>query len=93
MARCDRSASHYLGSAPGQYVITDVGVDGEQRFLIAQRVEEALWARWSVRSCDYFSTTESSPRCPARSRMHCTSAAAAGDSVARRSKQTSALSR
>lgn len=41
----DQLFSHYLGSTPGQYVITDVGVDGEQRFLIAQRADEALWAR------------------------------------------------
>lgn len=41
----DQLFSHYLGSTPGRYVITDVGVDGEQRFLIAQRAEDALWAR------------------------------------------------
>lgn len=44
-AATDQIFSHYLGSAPGQYVITDVGVDGEQRFLIAQRADDALWAR------------------------------------------------
>ena len=44
-AATDQLFSHYLGSTPGQYVITDVGVDGEQRFLIAQRADEALWAR------------------------------------------------
>jgi hypothetical protein len=26
-------------------VITDVGVDGEERFLIAQRADDALWAQ------------------------------------------------
>ena len=41
----DQLFSHYLGSAPGRYVITDVGVDGEARFLIAQQADEALWAR------------------------------------------------
>lgn len=41
----DRIFSHYLGSTPGNYVITDVGVEGEQRFLIAQRVDETLWAQ------------------------------------------------
>ncbi|MBX3010595.1 MAG: hypothetical protein KF832_03770 [Caldilineaceae bacterium] len=44
-AATDQIFSHYLGSAPGQYVITDVGVDGDQRFLIAQQAEDALWAR------------------------------------------------
>ncbi len=39
----DQLFGHYLGSSPGQYVITDVGVDGEQRFLIAQRAHTALW--------------------------------------------------
>lgn len=41
----DQLFSHYLGSTPGRYVITDVGVDGEQRFLIAQRADDDLWAR------------------------------------------------
>lgn len=44
-AATDQIFGHYLGSTPGRYVITDVGVDGEQRFLIAQRAEAALWAR------------------------------------------------
>jgi predicted GNAT superfamily acetyltransferase len=44
-AATDQLFSHYVGSAPGNYVITDAGVDGEQRFLIAQRAEDALWAR------------------------------------------------
>jgi predicted GNAT superfamily acetyltransferase len=44
-AATDQLFSHYLGSNPDQYVITDVGVDGEQRFLIAQRADDALWAR------------------------------------------------
>lgn len=41
----DQLLSHYLGSTPGKYVITDVGVDGDRRFLIAQRTDEALWTR------------------------------------------------
>lgn len=41
----DQLFSHYLGSTPGRYVITDVGVEGEARFLIAQQADEALWAR------------------------------------------------
>jgi len=41
----DQIFSHYLGSTAGTYVITDVGVEGEQRFLIAQRVDETLWTR------------------------------------------------
>jgi len=44
-AATDQLFRHYLGSTPGKYVITDVGVEGELRFLIAQRADEALWAR------------------------------------------------
>lgn len=44
-AATDQLFSHYLGSDPGHYVITDVGVDGEQRFLIARRVDDALWVQ------------------------------------------------
>lgn len=44
-AATDQLFGHYLGSIPGNYVITDVGVDGEQRFLLAQRADDALWAR------------------------------------------------
>ena len=44
-AATDQLFSHYLGSDPGHYVITDVGVDGEERFLIAQRADDALWAQ------------------------------------------------
>lgn len=37
--------SHYIGSTPGSYVVTDVGVDGERRYLIIQQVTEYLWQR------------------------------------------------
>lgn len=35
--------SHYVGTAPGQYVITGVATDHDRRFLIGQRVDDALW--------------------------------------------------
>lgn len=44
-AATDQLFSHYLGNEPGHYVITDVGVDGEQRFLIARRADDALWVQ------------------------------------------------
>ncbi len=34
-----------IGRNPGQYVVTDVGVDGERRFLIAEQTGDALWER------------------------------------------------
>ena len=40
----DRLFSHYVGSNPGQYVITGVATDRDQRFLIGQQVNDALWA-------------------------------------------------
>lgn len=43
-AATDDLFSHYVGTAPGQYVITGVATDHERRFLIGQRVDEALWA-------------------------------------------------
>lgn len=39
----DRLFSHYVGIQPGQYVITGVATDRDQRFLIGQRVDDALW--------------------------------------------------
>lgn len=39
----DRIFAHYIGMEPGQYVITGVATEGDQRFLIGQRVDEALW--------------------------------------------------
>jgi predicted GNAT superfamily acetyltransferase len=44
-AATDRLLGHYIGSAAGQYVITGVGTEGERRFLLAERVTPALWAR------------------------------------------------
>lgn len=40
----DRLFSHYVGVAPGQYVITGVAKDGEAHFLLGQRVNDTLWA-------------------------------------------------
>jgi predicted GNAT superfamily acetyltransferase len=39
----DRLFSHYVGEKPGEYVITGVATDHDQRFLIGQRVDGALW--------------------------------------------------
>jgi predicted GNAT superfamily acetyltransferase len=44
-AATDNLFSHYVGTAPGQYVITGVAIDrefGDQHFLLAQRVDDAL---------------------------------------------------
>ena len=41
----DQIFAHYIGRASGQYVVTDIGVDGDRRFLIAERADDALWAR------------------------------------------------
>lgn len=41
----DQLFTHYIGNAPGNYVVTDVGVDGEARYLIAERVSHGLWER------------------------------------------------
>lgn len=40
----DRLFSHYVGTEPGQYVITGVATDRDQRFLLGQRVDDALLA-------------------------------------------------
>lgn len=42
-AASDQIFAHYVGMEPGQYVITGVATEGDQRFLIGQRVDEALW--------------------------------------------------
>ncbi|MEZ4584608.1 MAG: hypothetical protein R3A10_23740, partial [Caldilineaceae bacterium] len=42
-ATTDRIFQRYLGRQPGKYVVTGVGVAGERRYLIAQRVDDALW--------------------------------------------------
>ena len=41
----DRIFAHYLGIGPGKYAITGVGVDGERRYLLAERGDDALWER------------------------------------------------
>lgn len=40
----DRLFSHYVGAEPGQYVITGVATDENRRFLIGQKVDDALLA-------------------------------------------------
>jgi predicted GNAT superfamily acetyltransferase len=42
-ATTDRIFTTYLGRRPGQYVVTGAGIDGERRYLIAERVEAGLW--------------------------------------------------
>ncbi|MCL4858826.1 MAG: hypothetical protein KJZ93_05440 [Caldilineaceae bacterium] len=42
-AATDRLFAQLIGARPGQYVITDVGVDSAQRFLIGRRVDAATW--------------------------------------------------
>jgi len=37
--------AHLIGTEPGQYVVTNVGVKGERRFLVAERSCAALWAQ------------------------------------------------
>jgi len=44
-AATDRLFTHYIGSAPGKYVVTDVGVDEDRRYLIIQQVTDDLWRR------------------------------------------------
>lgn len=39
----DQLLGHYVGIAPGQYVITGVATDHDQRYLLGQRVDDALW--------------------------------------------------
>lgn len=41
----DKLFQHYIGRNAGQYVVTNVGRDGERRFLLAEQVNDALWAR------------------------------------------------
>lgn len=43
-AATDRIFSHYVGTEPGQYVITGVATDRDQHFLIGQKVDDALLA-------------------------------------------------
>lgn len=42
-AATDRIFLRYLGRQPGKYVITGVGTSAERRYLIAERVDDALW--------------------------------------------------
>lgn len=44
-ATTDQIFSHYIGSEPGKYVVTDVAVEDERRYLIIQQVTEYLWQR------------------------------------------------
>lgn len=41
----DRLFSHYIGSELGKYVVTDVAVEEERRYLIIQQVTDYLWQR------------------------------------------------
>lgn len=41
----DQLFSHYIGSEPGKYVVTDVGINEERRYLIIQQVTDYLWQR------------------------------------------------
>lgn len=42
-ATTDSIFAQFVGRADGQYVITDVGVDGPCRYLIGNQVNDALW--------------------------------------------------
>ena len=42
-ATTDELFANYLGINDGDYVITGVGRDGEQRYLVAERASESLW--------------------------------------------------
>lgn len=44
-ATTDELFAHYIGIKKGQYAITGVARDGEQRFLLAERASERLWRR------------------------------------------------
>ncbi|MCB0112521.1 MAG: hypothetical protein KDD84_00440 [Caldilineaceae bacterium] len=41
----DQIFARYVGSEPGQYMITAAGIDGERCYLLGERVDEALLAR------------------------------------------------
>jgi len=41
----DRLFYHYIGSELGKYVVTDVAVEEERRYLIIQQVTDYLWQR------------------------------------------------
>jgi predicted GNAT superfamily acetyltransferase len=40
----DELFGRLIGINPGQYVVTDVGTDGERCYLLAQRADDLLWA-------------------------------------------------
>ena len=39
----DRVFTHYVGTRPGQYVITGVATAGDRRYLLGQQVSDGLW--------------------------------------------------
>jgi predicted GNAT superfamily acetyltransferase len=41
----DQIFQRWIGSSPGHYVITDVGIAGDRRYLIGERVSDELWTR------------------------------------------------
>ncbi len=41
----DRLLAHYVGTQPGQYILTTPARAGERRFLVGERVDEGLLAR------------------------------------------------
>ena len=41
----DRLFQRYVGREAGRYMVTGVGTAGERRFVVAQRVDEALLAQ------------------------------------------------
>ncbi len=43
-AATDALFGRLIGINPGQYVVTDVGVDGKRCYLLAQRADDLLWA-------------------------------------------------
>jgi predicted GNAT superfamily acetyltransferase len=44
-AATDSLFQQLVGAAPGQYVITDVGVDGAHRFLLGRRSDDQIWSQ------------------------------------------------
>ncbi len=44
----DRVFAHYIGIEDGKYVITGAAVEGERRFLVAQRAGAVLWDRLAL---------------------------------------------
>jgi predicted GNAT superfamily acetyltransferase len=46
-AATDALFQHYIGSHPGQYVVTGVGVAGDKRYVVAERSDAGCWLRLS----------------------------------------------